>query len=71
MCAVCSIDLSRTKRLPARKWNWKLITLAPGDVFLYYKKAGTAALTTTSNDGLTVAVSAGNPTCKVLAGYGS
>jgi len=47
------------------------VTLAPGDIFCYYKKAGTAALTTGSNDGLTIAVSAGNPTAYVLAVYGS
>jgi hypothetical protein len=46
------------------------VTLAPGDCLLLYKKAGTAALTTTSNDKITVAVSAGSPTCEVLAFYG-
>jgi hypothetical protein len=46
------------------------ITLAPGDIFLFYKKAGTAALTTTSNDKLTISVSAGSPTCTVVAAYG-
>ena len=46
------------------------ITLAPGDVFVYFKKAGTAALTTGSNDKLTVSVSAGSPTFRILVGYG-
>ena len=46
------------------------ITLAPGDIFIYYKKAGTAAITTTVNDKLTISVSAGSPTCTVIAAYG-
>ena len=46
------------------------ITLAPGDIFIYYKKAGTAALTTTTNDKLTIAVSGGSPTATVIAAYG-
>ena len=46
------------------------ITLAVGDIFLYYKKAGTAALTTGSNDKLTISVGAGSPTCEVAVFYG-
>ena len=46
------------------------VTLAPGDIFLFYKKAGTAALTTGSNDKLTLSASAGSPTCDVRAWYG-
>lgn len=46
------------------------VTLAPGDIFLFYKKAGTAALTTGSNDKLTLTPSAGSPTCDVRAWYG-
>lgn len=46
------------------------VTLAPGDVFTLYKPAGTAALTTGSNDALTVSRSGGTPTLEVVAGYG-
>ncbi len=46
------------------------ITLAPGDFFIYHKKAGTAALTTGSNDKLTISVSAGSPTFEIMAIYG-
>lgn len=46
------------------------MTLDPGDVFFYHKKAGTAALTTGSNDALTIAVGGGSPTADVVAIYG-
>lgn len=46
------------------------ITLAAGDCFFYYKKAGTAALTTGSNDKLTISVGAGSPTADVVVIYG-
>jgi hypothetical protein len=46
------------------------VTLAPGDEFLFYKKAGTAALTTGSNDKLTLTPSAGSPTLEMLVAYG-
>lgn len=47
------------------------VTLAPGDVLFIYKPAGTAALTTGSNDKLTLQPSSGSPTAKILVGYGS
>ncbi|MDO8607689.1 MAG: hypothetical protein Q7R40_14215 [Phaeospirillum sp.] len=47
------------------------ITLASGDWNCLYKKAGTAALTTGSNDKLTISVGAGSPTCEVAAFYGA
>ena len=67
-----SITLSRgtTNGLPIFDAADDAITLAPGDVFFFYKKAGTAALTTGSNDKLSITVSAGSPTCEVRAWYG-
>ncbi len=48
------------------------VTIQPGGCRLWYDPTGlTAALTTTSNDGLTIAVSGGTPTATVLAMYGS
>lgn len=46
------------------------ITLAAGDCFFYFKKAGTAALTTGSNDALTISVGGGAPTADVVVIYG-
>lgn len=47
------------------------VTLGPGQVLFLYNPAGlTAALTTGSNDKLTVSVSAGTPSCDFLAAYG-
>jgi hypothetical protein len=46
------------------------ITLAPGDFIYLFIKAGTAALTTTSNDKLTLSVAAGSPTFRLVAAYG-
>lgn len=67
-----SITITRktSSGLPIFNADGDAVTLAPGDIFMFYKKAGTAALTTTSNDGLTISVSAGNPTCIVIAAYG-
>lgn len=47
------------------------ITLTAGGVFVYFNNAGTAALTTTSNDKLTIAVGGGTPNAYVLAAYGA
>lgn len=46
------------------------ITLAPTDHFLLFKRAGTAALTSGSNDALTISVSGGAPTATIIAAYG-
>lgn len=47
------------------------LTILPGGVLLLYDPAGlTAALTTTSNDKLTLSVSGGSPDLTVLCGYG-
>ena len=46
------------------------ITLAPGEVFLLYRKAGTAALTTGSNDALALTASANTPEVFCILGYG-
>lgn len=46
------------------------ITLAAGDAFFRYIKAGSAALTTGTNDKLTIAVGAGAPTADVVVIYG-
>lgn len=46
------------------------LTLTPGGILVYYNQAGTAALTTGSNDKLTVAPASGAPTFRLMAGYG-
>lgn len=46
------------------------VTLAPGDVLLIYRKAGGDALTTGSNDGLTLTPSATGATADVTVIYG-
>lgn len=46
------------------------ITLSPGDWICRLFKAGTAALTTGSNDALTISVSAGSPGMKIICAYG-
>lgn len=66
-----SVTISRgTNGLPIFDASGDSITLAPGDFFLFYKKAGTGVLTTGSNDKLTIAVSGGTPNLAVLAAYG-
>lgn len=45
-------------------------TLDAGGFFLWHNKAGTAALTTGSNDALTIAVGGGAPVCDIVAIYG-
>jgi hypothetical protein len=47
-----------------------LRTLAPADVYLFYMKAGSAALTTGSNDALALVASANTPTMQVTVFYG-
>jgi hypothetical protein len=47
-----------------------LITIQPGGVFLLTIPEGSAALTTTTNDGITVAVEGGTPSLEVLIAYG-
>jgi hypothetical protein len=44
--------------------------LDPGDHWQFYKKAGTATITSGSNDALTFAVVSGSPTAEFLAIYG-
>jgi hypothetical protein len=44
--------------------------LGPGDVYLFFAKAGSAALTTGSNDALTLVSSAGTPQLQVSVLYG-
>jgi hypothetical protein len=46
------------------------VAIAPGGIHMFYNPAGTAALTTTSNDKLTVSVSGGSPTFRLVAAYG-
>ena len=67
-----TITISRgtTNGLPIFNAADDAITLAAGDFFCYYKKAGTAALTTGSNDKLTIAVGGGSPTATIIAAYG-
>jgi hypothetical protein len=46
------------------------VIVQPGGIFLWYDPDGTAALTTTSNDKLTISVSSGSPSGVVIAAYG-
>lgn len=71
--ATLSLTVARkaTLGLPIFDAASDAVTLAPGDIFVLYKKAGTAALTTGSNDGLTLTPSAtGGLTATILAAYG-
>jgi hypothetical protein len=70
--ATNSITISRktTNGLPIFNAADDAITLAPGDILIIHKKAGTAALSTGSNDALTVAVSGGSPVAQIIAAYG-
>jgi hypothetical protein len=65
-----TIARKATNGLPIFDAASDAITLAAGDCFFYYKKAGTAALTTGSNDGLTISVGGGSPTADVVVIYG-
>lgn len=65
-----TIARGNTNGLPIFNAADDAITLAAGDCFFYYKKAGTAALTTGSNDKLTISVGAGSPTADVVVIYG-
>jgi len=47
-----------------------LKVLMPGDIFMFYIKAGSSALTTGSNDALALTASASTPTCQITALYG-
>lgn len=46
------------------------ISIDAGGFFFLHLKAGTAALTTGSNDALTVSVGGGTPSCDIVAIYG-
>jgi hypothetical protein len=46
------------------------VTVTAGGCFVYYNPAGTAALTTGSNDALTITPVSGNPTAVLSAFYG-
>lgn len=67
-----SLTISRgaANGLPVFDAAGDAITLPPGGIFLFYPKTGTAALTTGSNDKLTVAPSANTVTFDIVAGYG-
>jgi hypothetical protein len=45
-------------------------TLDAGGCFFWFNKAGTAALTTGTNDALTISVGGGTPICNLVAIYG-
>lgn len=70
--ASLSITIARaaSNGLPVFDAASDALTLGPGDVFLWTKQAGTAALTTGSNDALTLTPSSGSPTATVVALYG-
>lgn len=65
-----TIARKTTNGLPIFNAADDALTLAAGDVFLYFKRAGTAALTTGSNDALTISVGAGSPTMIACVLYG-
>lgn len=70
--ATASITVSRaaSNGLPIFAAAGDGITIPPGGFFCLYLPTGTAALTTGSNDALTLAPSAGSPTLEVTAFYG-
>lgn len=59
-----------TNGLPVFDAASDAVTITAGGVFLYYNPAGTAALTTGSNDALTITPASGSPTATVVAFYG-
>lgn len=65
-----TVACGATNGLPIFDAASDAITLAAGDCFLYHKKAGTAALTTGSNDKLTISVGGGTPTAYIVALFG-
>jgi hypothetical protein len=69
--ATNTITISRgtTNGLPIFGAADDAITIAAGGMFVWYSPAGTAALTTGTNDKLTIAVGGGSPTATVLAAY--
>lgn len=70
--ATNSVSIARgtTNGLPIFDAADDKITLAPGDIFYYFKKAGTAILTTGTNDKLTISVTGGTPSCDIHVKYG-
>lgn len=67
--ASCDVQMGASNGLPIFKAASDGLTLAPGDEFVLFIKAGTAALTTTSNDKLTLTPSA-SCTLEVTLIYG-
>lgn len=71
--ATNSITITRKTAagLPIFEADGDAIIIKAGGIFMYFNPTGTAALTTTVNDGLTIAVSGGTPACDVMAAYRS
>lgn len=65
-----TIARKATNGLPIFAAAEDAMTLAAGDARFFYFKAGTAALTTGSNDALTLSVGAGTPTMNIVVIYG-
>lgn len=68
-----SFSLARksTNGLPIFDAASDAVTLAQDDIFFRFIPAGTAALTTGSNDGLTLTPVSGSPTARVIVAYGA
>jgi hypothetical protein len=71
--ATNSITITRKtgNPLPIFNADADALTIQPGGTFFLDIPNGTAALTTGTNDGLTIAVSGGSPNATVVAVYGS
>lgn len=65
-----TIARAATNGLPIFDTAGDSVPLAAGDILCLYVKAGTAALTTGSNDGLTITPGSSGGTCTIIALYG-
>lgn len=65
-----TVARSASNGLPIFDANGDALTLAPGDALLIYRKAGTAALVTGTNDALTVTPASGTGEFRLAVGYG-
>jgi len=70
--ATGSLTVARkaTNGLPVFDAASDAVTIQPGGIWMTYLPTGTAALTTGSNDGLTVTPSSGTVTAEVVVAYG-
>lgn len=65
----CVISRTATTGLPIFQADGDAVNLDPGDIFVFHKKTGTAALTNDTNDHLTLTPT-GTATLELMAIYG-